>query len=304
MDRIDAMTAFVAVAEAGTFVAAARRMGRSPAGLTRAVAGLEDRLGTRLFTRTTRVVALTDAGRRYLGPCQEVLRTVAALESSAATERRAVLGSLVVTASVVFGRLHVLPIVADFLQRYASVDVRMVLSDDVVSLVDEGIDVGVRIAHLPDSTLKAVRVGSVRRGLYASPAYLAAHGEPARPADLARHACVAFVGAGQGPERWSFGRGRSRSATAIAPRLVVNLAEPAIDAAVAGLGITRVLSYMVDHLVRAGALRPVLEAFEPPPIPVHVVHPAGPHLPLRTRLFVDLAVAALRRQFGHSGAQA
>ena len=121
--------------------------------------------------------------------------------------------------------------------------------------------------------------------------------EPSAPADLTRHACLAFTGAGQTPERWSFGRGRSARAVSIAPRLVVDLAEPAIEAAVAGLGITRVLSYMVDHLVRAGALRPVLEAHASPPIPVHVVHPAGRHLPLRTRLFVDLAVAALRRRF-------
>jgi len=297
MDRLDQMAAFVAVAEAGTFVAAARSLGRSPAGLTRAVAALEDRLGTRLFTRTTRVVALTDAGRRHLGPCQAVLRDVAALESNAAAGQREALGSLVVTASVLFGRLHVLPIVADFLQRHPSVDVRMVLSDDVVPLVDAGIDVGVRIAQLRDSTLRAVRVGSVRRALYASPAYLATHGEPATPAELSRHACIAFVGAGEGAARWSFGRGTARRATAITPRLVVNLAEPAIDAAVTGLGITRVLSYMVDHLVRAGTLRVVLPSYEPPPIPVHVVYPAGRHLPLRTRLFVDLAVAALRRQF-------
>jgi DNA-binding transcriptional LysR family regulator len=297
MDRIDQMAAFVAVAEAGSFIAAARRLGRSPAGLTRAVAALEDRLGARLFTRTTRVVTLTDAGRRHLGPCQAVLRDVAALESRAASEQREALGSLVVTASVVFGRLHVLPIVAEFLRHHASVDVRLVLSDDVVPLIDAGIDVGVRIAHLPDSTLKALRVGSVRRALYASPAYLAAHGEPTTPADLARHACIAFAGAGQGPSGWSFGRGATRRTVATAPRLVVNLAEPAIDAAVAGLGITRVLSYMVDHLVGSGALRVVLPRFEPPPIPIHIVHPAGRHLPLRTRRFVDLAVAALRRQF-------
>lgn len=301
MDRIDQMDAFVAVAEAGSFVAAARRLGRSQAALTRAVAALEDRLGTRLFTRTTRVVTLTDAGRRHLEPCRSLLAQVAALESSTATEQRAALGTLVVTASVVFGRLHVLPIVADFLQLHSSVAVRMVLADDVVSLVEQGIDVGVRIAHLPDSSLKAVRVGSVTRGLYASPSYLAAHGEPATPADLARHACLAFTGAGQVPERWRFGRGRSARVVHVAPRLVVSLAEPAIDAAVAGAGITRVLSYMVDHLVRAGALRPVLAAYAPPPIPVHVVHPAGRHLPLRTRLFVDLAVAGLRRRFDASG---
>jgi len=300
MDRIEEMAAFVAVASVGTFVGAARQLGRSPAALTRAVAALEDRLGARLFTRTTRVVSLTDAGRRYLAPCEAVLRDVAALESSAQTEREEVVGSLVVTASVVFGRLHVAPLVTEFLRRHASVDARMVLSDDIVPLVEAGVDVGVRIAHLPDSSLKAIRVGSVCRGVYASPAYLAAHGEPVKPTDLARHACIAFTGAGQLPERWSFGRGGKNSTVAIAPRCVVNLAEPAIDAAVAGFGVTRVLSYMVDHLVRAGALRPILRLYDPPPIPVHVVYPAGRHLPLRTRLFIDLAVESLRARFDHA----
>lgn len=298
MDRIDAIAAFVAVAESGSFVAAARRLGRSPAGLTRAVAALEQRLGARLFTRTTRVVTLTEEGRRQLELCQSILREVAALESGAGAERAAAAGPLVVTASVVFGRLHVVPIVTELLRRHPGIDVRLELSDEVVPLVEAGIDVGIRIAPLPDSTLKAVRVGTVRRALYASPAYLAAHGEPRTPADLARHAIVAFTGAAQPATRWTLGRGRARRTVAIAPRLVVNLAEPAIDAAVSGLGITRVLSYMVDHLVRAGTLRPVLEAYEPPAVPVHVVYPAGPHLPLRTRVFVDLAVATLRRQLG------
>lgn len=303
MDRIDAMAAFVAVAETGSFIAAARRLGRSPASLTRAIATLEDRLGARLFTRTTRVVALTDAGRRQLEPCRDVLRSVATLESGARSDQREALGTLVVTASVVFGRLHVLPVVTSYLRRYAGVSVRLVLDDEIVPLVERGIDVGVRIAHLPDSSLKAVRVGSVTRGLYASPAYLAAHGEPRSPDDLAGHTCLAFGAAGQPAERWTFGRGRGARAARIAPRLVADLAEPVIDAAVGGLGITRVLSYMVDHLVRAGALRPVLSAFTPPPIPVHVVHPAGRHLPLRTRLFLDLVVEALRGRFDQPAAQ-
>lgn len=298
MDRLDLLAAFVAVAETGSFVAAARRLGRSPAGVTRAVAALERRLGARLFTRTTRVVALTDAGRRQLARCQSILRDVVALESGAGVERAEAAGPLGVTASVVFGRLHVVPIVAELLRRHPGIDVRLWLGDDVVSLVEAGIDVGIRIAHLADSSLKSVRVGTVRRALYASPAYLAAHGEPRVPADLARHAIVAFAPSAQAATRWTLGRGRARRSVTISPRLVVNLAEPAIDAALAGVGMTRVLSYMVDHLVRAGSLRPVLEAFEPPPIPVHVVYPAGTHLPLRTRLFVDLAVETLRRQLG------
>jgi DNA-binding transcriptional LysR family regulator len=297
MDRIDTIEAFVAVAEARSFVAAARRLGRSPAGLTRAVAALEQRLGARLFTRTTRVVTLTDEGRRHLEPCQAILRDVSALESGAVESREEPTGPLVVTASVVFGRLYVLPIVTELLARHRGVDVRLQLTDDVVPLIESGIDVGIRIAHLPDSSLKAIRVGTVRRALYASPAYLAAHGVPQSPRDLAQHAIVSMSPVTQPAARWTLGRGRARRTLALAPRLVTNLAEPAIDATVAGLGITRVLSYMVDHLVRAGALHPVLEAYEPPPIPVHVVYPAGRHLPLRTRLFVDLAVASLRRRF-------
>jgi len=294
MDRIEQLETFVAVARAGSFVAAARRLGRSPASVTRAIAALEDRLGTRLLTRTTRVVRLSEAGRLRLAACEAVLAGVAALETSAERERDVPSGTVTVSASVVFGRLHVLPVVASFLRRHPAVAVKLLLDDAVVPLVERGIDVGVRIAHLPDSSLKAVRVGAVTRGVYASPAYLAAHGEPVTPADLRRHACVAFEGAGGTPGRWSFGRGRT---VEITPRLVVDLAEPAIDAAVAGVGVTRVLSYMVDHLVQAGALRPVLERFAPPPIPVHVVHPAGRHLPLRTRLFVDDAVEALRGRF-------
>jgi DNA-binding transcriptional LysR family regulator len=297
MDRLDELAAFVTVADERSFVAAARRLRRSPAAITRAVAALEGRLGTRLFTRTTRAVVLTVAGRRHLAPSRQVLQGFAALESDAASEQDEPRGALTVTASVVFGRLHVMPIVADFLRRHPSVDVRLSLSDDVVSLVDEGIDVGIRIAHLPDSTLKAVRVGRVRRGVYGSPAYLAAHGEPRTPADLARHVCLTFSGITPTADRWTFGRARGKMVVSLAPRLVVNLAEPVIDAATAGLGLTCVLSYMVDHLVAADLLRPVLRAYEPPPIPVHVVYPAGGHLPRRTRVFIEAATVALRGKF-------
>jgi len=298
MDRIDELSAFAAVAEEGSFVAGARRLGRSPAAVTRQIAALERRLEARLFTRTTRAVVLTEAGRRHLGPCTDILRAVAALESDAVSAQGEPRGVLRVTASIVFGRLHVLPVVADFLRRYPSIDVRLLLADEIVALVEQGIDVGVRIAHLPDSTLKAVRVGSVRRVVCASPAYLAAHGEPRVPADLQHHACVAFTGTTPTPERWPLGRGRSKLTAVVEPRLVVNLAEPAIDAARAGLGLVCVLSYMVDGLVAADLLRPVLQGFEPPPIPVHVVYPAGSHLPRKTRLFVDDLTARLRQKFG------
>lgn len=296
MDRFDQLAVFVAVAEERSFIAAARRLGRSPAAVTRALAALEARLGTRLFTRTTRSVILTEAGRRYQEPCAAVLRDLAALDVQAVRAQHELHGTLAVTASVVFGRLHVLPVVGEFLRRYPSVDVQVTLSDRVLSLVDEGFDVGVRIAHLRDSTLKAIRVGSVRRALYASPAYLAARGEPAVPADLGHHACLSVTGVTTSTTRWTFRRGRGTTTVTVAPRLVVNLAEPAIDSATAGLGITCVLSYMVDHLVAADLLRPVLRAFEMAPIPVHIVYPAGKHLPRKTRLFIDALTTALRQK--------
>ena len=173
---------------------------------------------------------------------------------------------------------------------------RLTLRDDVVSLVDEGLDLGVRIAQLRDSTLRRIVVGSVRRAVYASPAYLAAHGVPKVPADLGRHACIAFAGTAGGIDRWSFGAGGRAVVVPIRPRLVVNLAEPAIDAAIAGVGVTRVLSYMVVDAVRAGRLRPVLQRWEPPAVPVQVVHPAGRHLSPTVRLLVDHLVASLRRR--------
>lgn len=300
MDRIDTWQAFVVVAETRSFVAAARRLGRSPAALTRAIGALERRLGTRLFTRTTRAVALTDAGRRFLDPGEQLLRSFLALEEKAADSERHVQGPLKVTASVVFGRLHVLPIVLEFLDQHPGVDVRLLLSDTVLSLVDEGIDVGVRIARLADSTLKAVPVGSVRRGVYASPGYLASNGEPRTPADLVKHRCIAFTGMTPVVDHWSFGRSKSKRAVRVAPRLTVNTADAAIDAAVAGGGLTCVLSYMVDHLVAASLLRPVLLSFEPPPIPIQVVHPAGNHLPHKTRLLLDVMTSALRKRFGNT----
>lgn len=297
MDRLDAVSAFVAVADTGAFVAAARRLGRSPTVITRAVAGLERHLGVRLFHRTTRAVALTHAGRQHLDRGRRLLADFAAMESSAAAERIEPTGLLAVAASVVFGRLHVQPLVSDFLRRHPSVDVRLELSDRMTALIEDGMDVAIRLGHLRDSNLKAIRAGSVRRGVYASPSYLAAHDAPRVPADLERHTCIAFTGTTSNPARWAFGSAKTRAMVVVEPRLVSNLADPAIDSAVGGFGLTCVLSYMVDHLVAAGALRPVLVEFEPPPIPIHVVHPAGRHPSAKTRAFVDRAVAVLRTKF-------
>lgn len=299
MDRLDAVATFVAVADTGAFVAAARRLGRSPTAVTRAIAALEARLGVRLFTRTTRAVALTDAGRRYLESGRRVLEQVAAMESNAAAERTAPSGLLTVAASVVFGRLHVRPLVTEFLRQHPTVDVRLELSDRLVAIVDEGIDVGIRLGRLRDSSSKAIRAGTVRRGVFASAAYLAAHPAPRTPSDLATHTCIAFTGTTPNPTRWTFGRGPTRAVAVVHPRLVSNLADPVIDAVVAGFGLTCVLSYMVDHLVAAGTLRAVLVDYEPLPLPIHVVRPAGRHVPAATRAFVDHAVERLRAQFAN-----
>jgi DNA-binding transcriptional LysR family regulator len=298
MDRIEALGIFVAVAERGSFIAAARDLGRSPAAISRAVASLEDRLAIRLFNRTTRSVALTDAGARYLALSRRLLADFGELQTTAASDQAEARGLLSVTASVVFGRQHVLPIVAAFQREHRAVEVRLLLLDRVVSLVDEGVDVGFRIARLADSSLRAIRAGSTRRAVYASPSYLAAHGVPRSPAELARHACIAFTGITPIPERWSFGAENAGITVALRPKLIVNTMESALDAAIAGLGLTCVLSYPAEPLVAAGLLQPVLQDYEPPPLPIHVVHPAGRHVSPTVRLFVDRAVAALRAKFG------
>ena len=288
MDRLNSLAIFVAVAEEGSFVSAARRLYRSPAAVTRAVAALEDRLATRLLNRTTRAVALTDAGARYLDRCRRALAEFEALEVSAASEQSQPRGLLTVTAPEIFGRLRVLPIAQEFLAQHRAVRISLLLLDRVVSLVDEGVDVGVRIAHLPDSSLRAIHVGDVRRVACASPGYLAARGTPKTPKDLAGHDVIAVQGASPAGGRWP----------QASSRLTVNTMQSALDAAVAGGGIVRVFSYQAQAYEAAGELRRVLREHEPAPIPIHVIHPAGRHLPAKARLFIDQAVATLRSKFG------
>ena len=297
MDRLEAWTIFAAVGEQGGFAKAARQLGRSPAAVTRAVAALEERLGLRLFNRTTRSVALTDDGLRYLERCRHVLGEVAALEAAASAARQEPQGSFALTAPLIFGRLHVLPILQRFLADFPAVDARLLLIDRTVSLVEEGLDLGIRIGRLPDSSLRAIRAGAVTRGVYASPAYLRRRGTPKHPRDLRDHDCIAFSAATPAADRWSFRDGRGGFAVAVRPRLVVNSGEAAIDAAVGGLGLTCVLSYQVTDALAAGTLRRVLTAFELPSMPIHVVHPAGRHLPAKVRLFIDRAVEELRAKF-------
>jgi DNA-binding transcriptional LysR family regulator len=296
MDRLDALTTFVAVAEQGSFIGAARRLGRSPAAVTRAVAALEDRLGTRLLNRTTRAMALTEEGARYLDSARRLLAEFEELEAGAAGEGDLPRGTLAVTAPVLFGRLHVLPVALAFLKDHPAVDLRLLLVDRVVSLVDEGLDVGVRLGQLPDSSLRAIAAGAIGRAVYASPDYLARHGAPAAPQDLVGHACISFADGATGLQRWSFGREDAAHTVGVRPRLAVNTAEAAVDAAVAGLGVTRVMTYQAA-MEEAGQLVRILREHEPPSVPIQLVHPAGRHLPAKVRLFVDRAVAALRARF-------
>ena len=299
MDRLDAMSLFVAAAEAGSLSAAARRAGVPLATVSRKLSELEKHLGARLLSRSTRRQTLTDAGQSYLIACRRILADVGEAERAAAGEYSSPTGELVITAPVVFGRLHVLPVVTDFLAAYPEVTIRLTLSDRITHLVEEHIDLALRIGDLPDSAMVAIRVGSIRRIVCASPGYLASHGTPTNPPELASHDCVTFEGLAA-PATWSFGIGRTETTVPVRSRLQVNTAEAAIDAAIAGLGLTKVLSYQADAAVRAGALRLVLEPFEPPPWPVSLVHTGQGLLPVKLRAFLDFAAPRLKERLARS----
>ena len=295
MDLFDSMRTFSAVAEAGSFAAAARQLGQSPPAVTRAVAALEERLGARLFHRTTRSVRLTDAGARYLGDAKRILAEIEEAEASAAGAHAEPRGQLGVTASLMFGRMYVAPILLDFLARYPAVTARMMLADRLVDLMEEGLEVAVRIAHLEDSSLTAVRVGSVRRIICASPAFLDVHGRPRTPADLGGANLVSFTNAAV-PEPWIFVRDGKTETFSPTAQLIANSNEVTIAAAVGGRGFVRALSYQVAPQLRAGTLEIVLGDYEEPPLPIHVIHIAGRRASARVRAFVDFAVERLRKE--------
>jgi DNA-binding transcriptional LysR family regulator len=298
MDRLDAMAMLVEVAGAGSLSAAGRRLGVPLATVSRKIADLEAHLGTRLLIRSARRVTPTQAGEAYLAACRRILGAVQEAERAAAGEYHAAKGELVLTAPLVFGRLHVLPVVTAFLAAYPAIDVRLLLADRVLHLLDDHVDLAVRIGALPDSSFVSTRLGAVRRVVCASPDYLARRGRPALPGDLAAHDCVTFEGL---PQAWTFGRGRSEIAVAVHSRLVVNTAEAAVDAAVAGVGVARVVSYQAIPALEAGRVALVLRDFEPPSQPVSLVHPGQGPLPLKVRAFLDFAAPRLRAIFS-SGA--
>ena len=298
MDRLEAMAAFVVAVDEGSLAAASRRLGFSPAAVTRAITSLEDRLGALLLHRTTRALRLTALGETYLATCRTVLAEIARAERGAEADHDIARGLLTVTAPVLFGRLKVRPVLDRYLNANPAVSARLVLLDRVVNMVDEGFDLAVRLAHLPDSALIATQLGEVRRVVCASPAYIEKHGVPATPSDLSAHACI--MSNEPSLEPWSFSqrsgdRRRTLRPATIHPRLIVNAAAAAIDSSLDGNGITRVMSYQIAEHVAAGTLVLLLVPYEPPPIPVHFVMQSDRSLSARLRMFVDFAAPVIRR---------
>jgi DNA-binding transcriptional LysR family regulator len=293
MDRLEAMSIVLAVVEAGSLSAAARRLRLPLATVSRKVSDLEAHLQTKLFNRSSRKLVLTEAGSSYVAACKRILADVTEAERAASGEYSAPTGELVLTAPISLGRLHVVPLLADFFTAYPDIDVRLVLADRVVSLLEDQIDVALRIGALPDSSLIALRVGAVRRVTCASPDYLAAHGTPLTPDDLAGHDCISFAGF-IAPDVWTFVHDNTSVAVPVHSRLVVSNVEAACDAARAGVGITGAFNYHIAAALKAGTLTTILEEFQPPAVPVNLVYTAGRFLPLKLRAFLDFAAPRLK----------
>lgn len=293
MDKLDSMAVLLAVVEAGSLSAAARHLAMPLATVSRKVAALEAHLKTRLLHRTTRHLALTEAGSAYVAACRRILDEIGEAERTATGEYATPKGELTVTAPMMFGRLHIVPVVAEFLAQYPEIEINLVLTDRVMHLMDEHIDVAVRIGELPDSGLMATGVGKVRRVVCASPAYLARHGAPLTPAELAAHDCISFE-VMESRRAWVFGAARSAQAVPVHSRLAVNTVDAAIAAATLGVGLVRVMSYQVMDALRNDTLRIVLEPFEAQPLPVSLVHKGQAPLPLKLRAFLDFVTPRLR----------
>jgi DNA-binding transcriptional LysR family regulator len=293
MDRLEAMSIVLAAVEAGSLSGAARRLKTPLATVSRKVSELETHLQTKLFNRSSRKLVLTDAGHSYVAACKRILADIYEAERAAAGEYTAPTGELTVTAPIGLGRLHLIPILADFFKAYPQIDVRLVLTDRLVSLLEEHVDVALRNGELPDSNLIALRVGTVRRVVCASPAYLEARGTPRTPDELSGHDCISYEGF-FGPNVWTFVRGKSSVAVPVHSRLVVGSVEEACDAARAGVGITTAFSFHVKAVLDAGTLTTLLDDFQPPAQPISLVHAADRFLPIKVRAFLDFAAPRLK----------
>jgi len=293
MDRFHLMSVFVAVAEEESFAGGARRLGMSPPAVTRAIATLEERLGVKLLTRTTRFVRATDAGLNYLESARRILVEADAADEAAAGVHAAPRGQLAVTAPVLFGSMFVMPGIVDYLRRYPDMSVSAVFLDRVVNLLEEGLDVGVRIGDLPDSTMRAIPVGHVRRVVCAAPDYLKQANRLIEPSDLARHTVISASPVSPATE-WQFSAGKKNVSVKIHSRLTVTNNEAAIQAALLGFGVTRLMSYQIAAHVESGRLKRVLSDFEPPALPIHVLYREGRQASVKVRSFVELLVDRLR----------
>ncbi|MFC0012243.1 LysR family transcriptional regulator [Devosia nitrariae] len=296
MDRLEAMQYFVAAVEAGSFSAAGRQLNIPLPTISRKVADLEAHLKTQLLVRSTRKLALTEAGVNYLAACRSILDQVGEAESQAAGEYSIPRGVLTITAPVVFGRLYVVPIIIAFLAKFPEIGIYLTLSDHTLDIVDEHVDLAIRTGTLSDSALIATKVGEIRRVVCGSPAYFSAHGTPKTLDDLAKHMCITYTALASGMT-WVFDPRDGKPSRGVRPicRLKINTAEAAIDAAIAGVGVTNVLSYQVVKPVSEGKLSIILRDFEPAPTPVHIVHARQALLPLKLRLFIDFAASRLRK---------
>jgi DNA-binding transcriptional LysR family regulator len=293
MDKLREMEVLVAIIDRGSFTAASEKLGMSPAAVSRAVNALEARLGAQLLARTTRSVRATDAGVAYVEACRKVLDTITDAESTIAADAANPVGTLTVSAPVLFGQRFIAPLINAYALRYPDVCVNAVYLDRTTRLLEEGVDVAVRIGHLGDSSAFAVRLGYVRRQTFASPAFLAEHGEPAHPAELIDHHCVSFTGVSQ-PLEWAFYENGAKLTARVQPRMIANLAPAAISAAADGVGITQLLSYQPAPEVADGKLVPILRAYEPESIPVNLLHIERRGKSGKIRSFVEFVTETLR----------
>ena len=293
MDRFHALQVFVNVADGGGFSAAARRLSMSPPAVTRAIAMLEDRLGTRLFTRTTRSVRLTESGERILQDSRRILMELEEAEEAAVGSHSAPRGDLYITAPVLFGRLYVTRILAEFLDQHPLVKAQTMFVDRVVNMMDEGVDVAIRIGELPDSSLIAVRAGTVRRVLFAAPSYIKEYGQPKHPNDLDKHTLIQSVATSSLSE-WRFQENDNPFTVRLEPRVRMNTNDAVIEMVAGGWGISSLLSYQIAPYLKDGRLQVILGEFELPPLPIHVVHQHGRLVSAKVRAFVDFMVDRLR----------
>lgn len=298
MDRLEAMTIFLTAADNGSLSAASRQLHIPLATVSRRVSELEAHLNVRLLHRGSRKLVLTDAGSAYVIACRRIIEEIAEVERTASGEYRVPQGELVITAPAVMGRSHVLPIVTEFLGAFPDVRIKLQLTDRYVNLVEDHIDLAVRVGELPDSSMIATRVGLIRMVLCASPAYLKRRGVPKKPADLAAHECVIHESSAPS-NNWEFATEKSTQTIRVQSRLAVNLGEAEVAAASGGAGIARVLSYLIDDLLKSRSVVKLLESYEPSPMPVSLVYSSQRQIPLKLRAFLDFSIPRLRKRLGY-----